>query len=123
MLWIFKSFKFKRDIINEIDESILLPIIDKYKFFFNYINNEKMLHIDEMKPLFNGQEIIKMLNIKPGKEIGKLLELLIEEQIKDPNFSKESAIEFLNKKKEEICINQNNNTNGTINKKKKKKGK
>ena len=112
-----------KEIIKEIDERILQPIIDKFKFFFNYITKEKMLHIDEMKPLFNGQEIIKILNIKPGKEIGKLLELLIEEQIRDPNFTKESAIKFLNKKKEEVCINQNNNFNGNSNEKKKKKGK
>ena len=93
-------------IISEIDNNILQPIIDKYKNFYNYIVKENMLYIDELKPLFSGQEIIKSLNMKPGKEIGKLLELLIEEQIKDPNFGKETAIDFLNKKKEEICLEQ-----------------
>ena len=112
-----------KELIFDIDNNILQPIIDKYKFFFNYISKEKMLHIDEMKPLYNGQDIIKTLNMKPGKEIGKLLELLIEEQIRDPNITKESAIDFLNKKKEEICINQDENSNKSSNKKKNKKEK
>lgn len=111
-------------LISDIDENVLHPIIDKFKDFFNFIINENMLHIDELKPLYNGQEIIKLLNIKPGKEVGKLLEILIEEQIKEPNFSKESALELLNKKKEEICVNNNNdNSKKGGNKKKNKKGK
>ena len=111
-------------LISDIDDNILHPIVAKFKYFFNYIINENMLHIDELKPLYNGQEIIKLLNIKPGKEVGKLLEILIDEQIKEPNISKESALELLNKKKEEICVNNNNdNSKKGGNKKKNKKGK
>ena len=79
-----------------------------------------MLHIDELKPLYNGQEILELLNMKPGKQIGKLLELLIEEQFKDPNITKESALDFLNKKKEELCKNTNDNDNNKKSEKKKK---
>ena len=111
-------------LIDNIDNNILQQIIDKYKFFFNYIIKENILHIDEMKPLFSGQEIIKILSIKPGREIGKLLELLIDEQIKDPNYNQEKAIEFLNQKKEEICNQiQNESCTKGSNKKKNKKGK
>ena len=99
-----------KELICDIDNNILQPIIDRYKFFFNYISKENILHIDEMKPLYNGQDIIKILNIKPGKEIGKLLELLIEEQIKEPKITKEWATDFLNKKRNEVCINQNYNS-------------
>ena len=63
-------------LISEIDDNTLNPIIEKYRTFFNYIVKEKLLHVDALKPLFNGQEIIELLKIKPGKEIGKLLELL-----------------------------------------------
>jgi len=85
-----------------------------------------LLHVDELKPLFSGQEIIQLLNLKPGKEIGKLLELLIDEQIKDQNMNKEIAKDFLGKKKEEILLNQTNNNNNkekNSHKKKNKKGK
>ena len=111
-------------LIDNIDDNILQPIIDKYKLFFNYIIKENMCHIDEMKPLFTGQDIIKLMNIKPGKQIGKLLELLIDEQIKDKNLSKENAEEFLHKKRDELCIqNENENDKKGSNKKKNKKRK
>ena len=113
-------------LITEIDDNILNPIIKKYQAFFNYIVKENLLHVDELKPLFSGQEIIQSLNLKPGKEIGKLLELLIDEQIKDQNMNKEIAKDFLGKKKEEILLNQNNNNvnkDKNSHKKKNKKGK
>ena len=61
-----------------------------------------MLHIDELKPLLDGKEIIKELKINPGKQIGILLESLLDKQIESPTFTKERAIDFLNKKREEI---------------------
>ena len=93
-----------KELICDINDNILQPIIDKYKFFYDYIVKENMLHIDDMKPLFTGQDIIKILNIKPGKIIGKLLELLIEEQIKDQNYTKEMANDFLMKKKMKLVL-------------------
>lgn len=108
-------------LITEINDNTLNPIIKKYQNFFNYIVKENLLHVDALKPLFNGQKIIELLKIKPGKEIGKLLELLIDEQIKDQNMDKEKSIVFLGKKKEEILLNQNdNNLNKDKNSHKKK---
>ena len=108
-------------LITEINDNTLNPIIKKYQNFFNYIVKENLLHVDALKPLFNGKEIIELLKIKPGKEIGKLLELLIDEQIKDQNMDKEKSIVFLGKKKEEIFLNQNdNNLNKDKNSHKKK---
>ena len=115
-----------KELIYDINEDILQPIIDKYKFFYDYIVKENMLHIDEMKPLFNGQDIIKILDIKPGKIIGKMIEALIDEQIKEPNLTKEEATDFLMKKKDEIYIeqtDQSDNSNISSNKKKNKKKK
>ena len=113
-------------LISEINDNTLNPIILKYQEFFNYIVKENLLHVDALKPLFNGQEIIELLKIKPGKEIGKLLELLIDEQIKDQNMDKEKSVVFLGKKKEEILLDQNNNNlnkDKNSHKKKNKKGK
>ena len=96
-------------VLSELDENILQKIIDKNKNFFDFILNEDMLHIDKMKPLFNGKEILDLLNMKAGKEVGILLDCLLEEQIKDPKLDKDQAIEFLQKKKEEISKNGYNN--------------
>ena len=64
-----------------------------------------------------------LLNIKAGKEVGVLLDFLLEEQIKDPKFDKTQAIEFLQKKKEEIVPNVNNNDEHSKKKENKKKKK
>ena len=47
--------------------------------------------------------------MKGGKELGILIEYLVDEQIKDPKLDKEQAIELIKKKKEEIETNINNN--------------
>ena len=112
-------------LIDNIDSNCLQNIIEKNKRFLNYIINEDMMHIDKMKPLFNGKEILEKLNMKAGKELGILIDFLIDEQIKEPKLSKDDAIELLKKKKDEIVINvdtndKNNHSKKNSNKKNKK---
>ena len=114
------------NIMNDIDNNLLQNIIEKNKRFLSYIINEDMMHIDKMKPLFNGKEILEKLNIKAGKELGILIEYLIDEQIKEPNLNKDDAIVLLKKKKDEIGLIVNDNKNNHSkknNNKKNKKGK
>ena len=114
------------NIMNDIDNNLLQNIIEKNKRFLSYIINEDMMHIDKMKPLFNGKEILEKLNIKAGKELGILIENLIDEQIKEPNLNKDDAIVLLKKKKDEIGLIVNDNKNNHSkknNNKKNKKGK
>jgi len=114
-------------LMDNIDSNCLQNIIEKNKRFLNYIKNEDMMHIDKMKPLFNGKEILEKLNMKAGKELGILIDFLIDEQIKEPKLSKDDAIELLKKKKDEIAINVNTNDKNNHSKKntnkKNKKGK
>ena len=114
------------NLMNDIDNNLLQNIIEKNKRFLSYIINEDMMHIDKMKPLFNGKEILEKLNIKAGKELGFLIEYLIDEQIKEPNLNKDDAIVLLKKKKDEIGLIVNDNKNNHSkknNNKKNKKGK
>jgi hypothetical protein len=96
-------------IIYEINENILNEIIIKYKNLYNFIKNEDLLYIENLKPLFDGKEIIKILNIKPGKIIGFLIESLINIQIEDPKITKESAINFLTKKRNQLNFLESEN--------------
>ena len=111
------------NLMDNIDNNCLQNIIEKNKRFLNYIKNEDMMHIDKMKPLFNGKELLEKLNMKAGKELGILIEYLLDEQIKDPKLSKDDAIELLKKKKDEIVINVNENTNDKNNHSKKNNNK
>ena len=117
------------NLMNDIDNNLLQNIIEKNQRFLSYIINEDMMHIDKMKPLFNGKELLEKLNMKAGKELGMLIEYLLDEQIKDPKLSKDDAIELLKKKKDEIVISTNangndkNNHSKKNNNKKNKKGK
>jgi poly(A) polymerase len=49
------------------------------------------------KPLLDGNEAMKILNIAPGPKVGKVLELLREEQLRGRIKDKKSAAQFLKK--------------------------
>jgi tRNA nucleotidyltransferase/poly(A) polymerase len=86
----------------ELNIDVLSSIIKRYKNFENYLEKENLLNIDNLKPLYDGNEIQKLLQIKKGKEIGILMEALIEEQIKSPEMDHEQASIFLKIKRKEI---------------------
>ena len=81
-----------------------------------------MLHIDQLKPLFNGKDLLGILNIESGKEIPIFIEFLLDEQIKNPKLNREEAIEKLKNKKEELGSNISYDDKNK-NKKNNKKGK
>jgi len=50
------------------------------------------------KPILNGHEIMEAFNLKPGKKIGEILELLREEQLAGKIKTKEEGLKFLKDK-------------------------
>ena len=96
-------------LLYEIDENILQKFIDKIKKFFDYIIKEDLLYIEKMKVLIDGKELKEILNIKLTKEVGTLIEYLIDEQIRNPKLNREQAIELIKKKKEEISFKNKDN--------------
>ena len=60
----------------------------------NYYN-EVMAEVKNPKPLLNGREIMEILNLKPSKKIGKIIEMLIEEQLAGNIKTKEEATKFI----------------------------
>lgn len=78
-------------------------ILEKYNNWVEYLIKENLLEIDNLKPIFDGVSIQKILGIKAGKELGIIMESLIEHQIVHANLTEDEAVEFLYKKKNEIC--------------------
>jgi len=85
----------KETIIEGFDMNIINHIIDKYKKIMEYIKNEKLENIEHIKPLLDGKQIKQMFNIKNGKDIKKFIDILIKEQINNPNITKEQCINLI----------------------------
>ena len=82
-------------IIEGYDINIINYIIDKYKKVMGYIKTEKLENIENIKPLLDGKQIKQMFNIKNGKDIKKFIDILIKEQINNPNITREECITLI----------------------------
>ena len=60
----------------------------------NYYN-EVQTFVKNPKSLLNGNEIMKILNIKPSKKIGIIMEMLKEAQLTGEILTKKQAINFI----------------------------
>ncbi|MCP5097097.1 MAG: HD domain-containing protein, partial [Chloroflexi bacterium] len=71
----------------------LLKIVDS--LFMHYFN-----HFDETvapTPLLNGQDLMQVLQLKPGPEIGRLLRLITEAQAAGDLHTRDEALSFAHK--------------------------
>lgn len=64
----------------------------------NYYNEMKEV-LNAPKPILDGNEIIEILNIKPSKQVGLILESLKEAQLMKTVTTKQEAIDFIKNKK------------------------
>lgn len=85
----------KNEIIKEINNEKFQNICDNYNKYLEYINDNNIKELENLKPLFDGKDIKKELNIKDGKVIKKCLDIILEEQIKNPKINKEEIIYIL----------------------------
>ena len=86
------------NIIEEIDENVMNAIIDKYMKIIDFIKKEKLENIEKIKPLLDGKQIKQIFNIKNGKDIKKYIDILIKEQINNPEITKEECINIIKAK-------------------------
>ena len=85
-------------IIEEIDINSMNDIINKYMKIMDFIKKGKMENIEKIKPLLDGKQIKQMFNIKNGKDIKKYIDILIKEQINNPEITKEECINIIKSK-------------------------
>ena len=76
------------------DRKFLDEIKEFIKYLQDYYINIYSKEIIE-EPLLNGEEIMKLLNIKPSKEVGKIKDMLIKEQIAGRIKTKDEAVNFV----------------------------
>ena len=91
------------DLISELNELVRADITTKNKEKYEEINK----YLDEMeerikevtqkeelsklRPPISGDEIMKMFNLEPGPDVGKIMKALYEQRINDGEVSKEEA--------------------------------
>ncbi len=82
----------KADIAGTIpaDYSLYEKILAEYRETLN-------LHPEKPKPLLDGNEIMELLNLRPGKELGNIVEMLMEHQLAGEIKTKEDAKKWLEK--------------------------
>lgn len=70
--------------------------------FYDAIINDYNHYLDvnprPKKPLLDGNTVMEMLGMAPGEEVGRILKLLHEAQLKGKIQSKKEAMEFVRKK-------------------------
>ena len=73
----------------------------KYDRWYKFLEKENLFTADELEPIIKGDMIREIFDVR-GKVIGILLESLIEKQISQPELTKDEALSFLHKKREEF---------------------
>ena len=62
--------------------------------FLRFYREEKE-SILSLPKLVSGFDVIKILEISPSKEVGRVLNLIMEKQLEDPNFTREEALNLI----------------------------
>ncbi|CAB4428694.1 unnamed protein product [Rhizophagus irregularis] len=80
------------------EDKEIKEINNKYTKFIERIYELKLENAYREKPLLNGKDIQKLLNIKPGPNFRDILNSIMEWQLEYPNSSKEECQEFIKNK-------------------------
>jgi putative nucleotidyltransferase with HDIG domain len=74
--------------IEPVDMTLFDEIFELYKHDLTHMPTKP-------KPLLTGQEVMEKLNLKPGEEVGKVLDQIYEKQLASEITNKEEALKFL----------------------------
>jgi poly(A) polymerase len=94
------------DMLNELNELVRADITtknqQKYKEINQYLDEmEKRIaevqekeELSNLRPPISGDDVMKLFDLKPGPEVGKIMKALYEQRLNDGEVSKEEAIEL-----------------------------
>ena len=93
------------DVLDKLDDDILEKVFQKYYEFYKYMKKENLENVDEIKPIIDGKRLKKEFPGISLKNIGEIINVLINKQIESNNFSEEDAMNVIKSKIEELNIN------------------
>ncbi|DBA00293.1 TPA: hypothetical protein N0F65_001488 [Lagenidium giganteum] len=68
-------------------------IVARYESFSNAVITENLDGIWDMRPLLNGNDIIKVLGVKPGPDVKATMEKVVQWQLGNPSRTREECLE------------------------------
>ena len=92
--------------LNELNELVRADITtknqQKYKEINEYLDEmEKRIaevqekeELSNLRPPISGDDVMKLFDLKPGLEVGKIMKALYEQRLNDGEVSKEEAIDL-----------------------------
>lgn len=110
MIFISVSYEYvekinSNNVLDKLDDNILENIFQKYFEFYKYMKKENLENVDELKPIIDGKRLKKEFPGISLKNIGEIINILINKQIELNNFSEEDAMNVIKTKIEELNIN------------------
>lgn len=71
------------------------PIFERYSKFMELIFSHQLEYAHELKPMLDGKKIAECLGIKPGPQVGKFMQQLIEHQLSNRHLTKDQAVQWI----------------------------
>lgn len=81
--------------INSENQDQSVKLAKQYALFHDYVYHERLQNCHELKPLINGKEMVKLLNMKGGPWLGKLNDRAIVWQLDNPSGTQEELLDYL----------------------------
>jgi len=72
-----------------------MQIIQRYTHFMKDVLVYKLQDVHDLKPILDGKKIAGVLGIKPGPQMGRLLNQLIEWQVSVGDVTEDEAIQWV----------------------------
>ncbi len=80
-----------QNLVNELDGPVALAIFRKYENFVGSIHAHSLQNSYDTKHILDGKTVSKLLDIKPGPQVGLILQSLLEWQLGEVNPTVEEA--------------------------------
>jgi hypothetical protein len=79
-------------------------LVHEYDRFLAYIVDQDLEDVCELKPIVNGDEIMKALEAKKGPWMSKALTVVMNVQLLRPGISKEQALDEVRRQRAELGL-------------------
>ncbi len=78
-----------------VDSEAAKAVLAKLQWFCGQVDGLGLDGVWRMRPLLNGQELMKLLGLSPGPQVKHHLDKMVEWQLQHPQATKQDAIQWV----------------------------